>query len=223
LLTERGGLNRERFDERWVACRRPAVIAGGELTLGALDLQYNADTRFYNAPLHIKALNGMFLIDDFGRQKFSPTDLLNRWIVPMEDRIDYFQLKGGATFSLPFDELLVFSTNLKPSELIDPAFLRRIPYKIKLFEPSRDEYRRIFADVSRSFGLSLDASVFDFIVERLSGDFGLAYYQPRFICEQVVEACKCFGLPPQLTADLAADALANLYFDIEDAGALRDG
>lgn len=216
-MSESGGLHRERFDERWVACRRPTAVAGGELKLEMLDLQYNADTRFYDAPLHIKALNGMFLIDDFGRQKFNPTELLNRWIVPLEDQVDYFRLNAGASFSLPFDELLVFSTNLKPSDLMDPAFLRRIPYKIKLFSPSRSEYHQIFEGVASKYGLTLDEDVFDFVVKRLAGDFGLAYYQPKFICEQAVEACKCFGLSPQLTIERATEALANLYFDIEDA------
>jgi hypothetical protein len=120
---------------------------------------------------------------------------------------------------LPFDELLVFSTNLPPSDLMDPAFLRRIPYKIKLFSPTRDEYRQIFDIVSNSYGVELTSDVFDFVVDRLMANdkFGLAYYQPKFICEQVVEACKCYNLRPQLTKELAAEALANLYFDIEDA------
>ncbi len=217
MLANAGGLQRERFDERWAACRRPVAMAGGELTLDMLELQHNPDTRFYDAPLHVKALNGMFLIDDFGRQKFNPTDLLNRWIVPMENQVDFLRLNSGASFSLPFDELLVFSTNLKPSDLMDPAFLRRIPYKIKLFAPTIDEYHQIFSAVARSYGLILADDVFDFIVERLIREFGLAYYQPKFICEQVIEACKCFGLPPQLTRERAAEALANLYFDIEDA------
>jgi hypothetical protein len=158
------------------------------------------------------------LIDDFGRQKFNPTDLLNRLVVPMESRVDYFKLTTGASFSVPFDVLLMFSTNLEPSELMEPAFLRRIQYKIKLFEPTRDQYRQIFEEVATSRGLELIDEVFDFVVERLrAGKFGLAYYQPRFICEQVVEACKCYNMPPRLTKALAADALANLYFDIEDA------
>ncbi len=219
-LAERGSLQRDRFDERWVACRRPVAVAGGELTIEMLDLQYNAETRFYDAPLHVKALNGMFLIDDFGRQKFAPDELLNRWIVPMENQIDYLRLNSGASFALPFDELVIFSTNLKPSDLMDPAFLRRIPYKIKLFTPSRNEYRQIFEAVARVYGLILDDEVFDFVVQRLVGEYDLAYYQPKFICEQVVEACKCFALPPRLTKERAAEALANLYFDIEDA---RDG
>src|SRR6266513_2276305 len=131
------GLHRETFDQRWVACKRPVVVTGGEMTLDMLDLQHSVETKFYDAPLHLKALNGMLLIDDFGRQKFKPDELLNRMIVPMENQVDYFKLMTGTIFSLPFDVLLMFSTNLQPAELMDPAFLRRIQYKIKLFEPTR--------------------------------------------------------------------------------------
>ena len=212
------GLQRETFDQRWVACKRPVAVTGGEMTLDMLDLQHSAETKFYDAPLHVKALNGMLLIDDFGRQKFNPNDLLNRMIVPMESQVDYFKLITGASFSLPFDVLLIFSTNLQPAELMDPAFLRRIQYKIKLFEPTRDEYRQIFEGVAKSRALTLTDQVFDFVVQTLrTGEFGLAYYQPRFICDQVVEACKCFNMPPQLTVELAIEALTNLYFDIEAA------
>src|SRR5205814_8987357 len=133
-----------RCGGRWLAGTRAVAIAGGELTLEALERQHNPDTKFDDGPLHVNALNGMLLVDDFGRQKFDPNDLLNRWIVPMESQIDYQKLNTGMSFSLPFDELLVFSTNLQPSDLMDPAFLRRIPYKIKLFSPTRDEYRQIF-------------------------------------------------------------------------------
>ncbi|MBV8494331.1 MAG: ATP-binding protein [Alphaproteobacteria bacterium] len=213
------GLQREAFDQRWVACKRPVVVTGGEMTLDVLDLRHSPETKFYDAPLHVKALNGMLLIEDFGRQKFKPDELLNRMIVPMENQIDYFKLITGTTFSLPFDVLLIFSTNLQPADLIDPAFLRRMQYKIKLFEPTREEYRQIFDAVAKSRALTLTDDTFDFVVERLrSGGFGLAYYQPRFICDQVVEACKCFNMPPHLTEELVAEALSNLYFDIEDAG-----
>ena len=210
------GLEAEVFDQRFVACKRPVAVACVEMTLDMIDLQHNSETKFYDAPVHIKALNGMLLIDDFGRQKFRPDDLLNRWIVPMENQIDYLKLNTGTSFSLPFDVLLIFSTNLQPADLMDGAFLRRIQYKIKLFSPTREEYRRIFDGVAKSRGLSLTDEVFDFVVERLrAGEFELAYYQPRFICDQVVEACKCFGLPPRLTSELAAEALSNLYFDMD--------
>jgi hypothetical protein len=208
-------LHRETSDQRWVACSRPVVMAGGEMTLDMLDLAYNPDARFYDAPLHVKALNGMMLIDDFGRQKFAPNDLLNRFIVPMENQIDFLKLTTGASFTLPFDVLLMFSTNLQPADLMDAAFLRRIQYKIKLFEPSRDEYHQIFTAVARSRGLTFEEGVFDYVVDMLDS-YGLAYYQPRFICDHVLETCKSFKLPPQLTKELAGEALANLYVDIEE-------
>jgi len=209
------GLQRETFDQRWVACSRPVVMAGGEMTLEMLDLQWNADARFYDAPLHVKALNGMMLIDDFGRQKFPPNDLLNRWIVPMENQVDFMKLNTGASFTLPFDVLLIFSTNLQPADLMDAAFLRRIQYKIKLFEPSVEEYHQIFAAVAKSRGLSFDRDVFNHVVKTLTR-FGLAYYQPRFICDHVLETCKSFNMTPQMTKELASEAMANLYVDIED-------
>ena len=209
------GLQRETFDQRWAACSRPVVMAGGEMTLEMLDLQWNPDARFYDAPLHVKAINGMMLIDDFGRQKFKPNDLLNRWIVPMENQVDFMKLNTGASFTLPFDVLLMFSTNLQPADLMDAAFLRRIQYKIKLFEPTHEEYHQIFSGVARSRGLAFDEDVFDYVVKTLTR-FGLAYYQPRFICDHVLETCKSFNLPPQLTKELAGEAMANLYVDIED-------
>jgi energy-coupling factor transporter ATP-binding protein EcfA2 len=210
------GMPREMSDQRWVACSRPVVMTGGEMTLDMLDLQWNAEARFYDAPLHVKALNGMMLIDDFGRQKFAPNDLLNRWIVPMESQIDFMKLHTGASFTLPFDVLLMFSTNLHPVDLMDAAFLRRIQYKIKLFEPTRDEYRAIFAAVAQSRGLEFSEEVFDYVVRMLT-PFGLAYYQPRFICDHVLETCNSFNLRPRLTIELAGEALANLYVDIEEA------
>ena len=216
-LSTTNGLLREGFDERWVACKRPVAIVGGELTLEMLDLQFGAESKFYEAPLHVKALNGVFVIDDFGRQQVTPESLLNRWIVPMESRVDYLKLNTGKSFMVPFDGLLIFSTNLQPADLMDPAFLRRIPYKIKLFEPTRDEFRRIFEGVAKHYGLKLQDDLFDFIVERLSAcKHLLAYYQPKFICEQVIEACKYAGEPPKLTKKRVTNALANLYVEIED-------
>lgn len=208
-------LDRDRFDERWVACKRPVAVTGGELTLDMLELQHNPATKFYDAPLHVKAMNGMLLIDDFGRQNFHPHHLLNRWIVPMEHQVDYLRLSGGTTFSLPFDGLVIFSTNLEPSELMDPAFLRRIPYKIRLSGPDRNDYRKIFDAAAGMFGFELSNAMFNLVVGEVEDRFGLAYYQPKFICQQVKRACLSFNRPVELTAAGIRAALANLYYDIE--------
>jgi predicted ATPase with chaperone activity len=209
------GLHRETYDQRWVPCQRPVVMAGGEMTMDMLELQFNVEAKFYDSPLHVKALNGMFLIDDFGRQRFPPNELLNRFIVPMESQIDFMKLNTGANFTLPFDVLLMFSTNLNPSDLMDPAFLRRIQYKIQTFGPTRDEFHRIFTAISKSRGLSFDDEVFDYVIKMLSS-YGLANYQPGFICNHVLETCKSFELPLHITKELAGEAMANLYVDIEE-------
>ena len=209
-------------DRRWVACQRPFAMVGGELTLDMLDLQYDSQTRDYTAPLHVKALNGVFVIDDFGRQRMDPRDLLNRWIVPMENRIDFLKMRSGKTFSLPFDDLLIFSTNIEPSEIMDPALLRRIPYKMKLYAPTRAEFTSLFESETKARGLHMSPPVLEFIVQALGapGGFGLAYFQPKFICDQVMEACRAFDLELRITRELAAEALSNLYLQIEDG---RDG
>ncbi len=205
------------FDDRWVACRRPFAMAGGELTMEMLDLQFDPQTRFYDAPLHVKALNGVFLIDDFGRQRVDHKDLLNRWIVPMEDHIDYLTLHSGKSFSLPFDELLIFSTNIDPRTIMDPALLRRIPYKMNLHAPDRRAYKGLFMSEAAANGLTLPEDVFEYVIQCLTedSDFGLAYFQPKFICQQVAEVVRCFKIQPVLTRELVAEALANLYVQIE--------
>jgi hypothetical protein len=206
-------VRREDFDRRWVACKRPFIVTGGELTLDMLDLSFNALAKFYEAPLHIKALGGTFVIDDFGRQIVTPEALLNRWIVPLESRVEYLKLHTGKSFSLPFDELVIFSTNLAPQDLMDPAFLRRIPYKLAITAPSREEYRRIFRMIAKAAGLEAADHVLDFVVAELRerNDFPLASYQPKFIIDQVRAACKFEGIPPRFTRELVAMALGNLY------------
>ena len=207
---------RETFDLRWVACQRPVAMAGGELTLDMLDLRYDQASKFYEAPLHMKAINGMFLIDDFGRQKVNPTELLNRWIMPLENRIDYMTLDTGMSFRIPFDALVVFSTNLHPSDLMDPAFLRRIPYKIELSGPNKEEYRALFFASAKSHGLTITDETFDYILERLQAEnHDLAYFQPHFLCEQVSQICDCFAAPREFTRELADEALENLYVDLK--------
>lgn len=214
--TERPGrasLRREDFDRRWVLCRRPFIVTGGELTLEMLDLSFNAAAKFYEAPLHIKALGGTFLIDDFGRQIISPEALLNRWIVPMGSRVEYLKLHTGKGFSIPFDELVIFSTNLAPSDLMDPAFLRRIPYKIEIPAPGREEFRRIFQMAAEAIDMEASDEIVDFVIRTLrdENDFPLAGYQPKFIVDQVRAACKFEGVTPQLRPELIGMALDNLY------------
>ncbi|MGF1611025.1 MAG: hypothetical protein ACFCUQ_16595 [Kiloniellales bacterium] len=220
----KASLVEDDFDHRWVACRRPIVIVGGELTLAMLDLEFNSYAKFYEAPLHVKALGGTFIIDDFGRQFVKPADLLNRWIVPLESRVDFMKLHTGKTFTIPFDELVIFSTNLAPGDLMDPAFLRRIPYKLKTRGPNDKDFRKIFDMVSKNANLSPNDDVFDMVVEELRERRGveLACYQPKFIADQVVSACKYRGDAPKYSRELVANALANLYVareeDEEQAG-----
>jgi predicted ATPase with chaperone activity len=205
-------LRREDFDRRWVACKRPFIVAGGELTLEMLDLSFNSLAKFYEAPLHVKALGGIFTIDDFGRQLVSPEALLNRWIVPLERRVDYLKLHTGKSFSLPFDELVIFSTNLTPKDLMDPAFLRRIPYKLEVAAPTRDEFTQIFSAISASRGLDAPDAVIDAVIAALQnlGGQPLASYQPKFIIDQVFAACKFEDTTPRFRPDLIAMAIGNL-------------
>ncbi len=206
-------LRREEFDRRWVPCKRPIVVTGGELTLEMLDLKFNEHARFYEAPLHVKALGGTFIIDDFGRQLVQPEDLLNRWIVPLQSRIDYLKLHTGKSFEIPFDELVIFSTNMDPQDLMDPAFLRRIPYKLETMGPDPEGFHAIFRDVSTREGLELPDEIFQYVLEELTvrNSFTLACYQPRFIVDQIISTCKYEGVPPEYSVERVKFALDNLY------------
>ena len=206
------GLRRSRVDMRWVPCHRPMVVTGGELTIEMLDLKYNAVANFYEAPLHIKALNGTFLIDDFGRQRAKPEDILNRWIVPLNSKIDYLTLHTGKSFRIPFDEIVIFSTNLHPDDLMDPAFQRRIAYKLETLEPAQEVYRKVFDGVARKAGLELTEGVFLQVLTAIRANKApLAYFQPKFIVDQVLSSCKFEGMKPSFTHDNVLDALTNLF------------
>jgi DNA-binding MarR family transcriptional regulator len=211
-------LVQQRFDSRWLPCTRPLVVAGGELTMEMLDLSYDNISKFYEAPLHMKALNGTFIVDDFGRQHVSPTDLLNRWIVPMESRKEYLRLHTGNTVEVPFDELLFFTTNLAPKDLMDPAFLRRIPYKIELQSPAREEYVALCHAVFTGADMPVQDDDIDHLIDRVENyyDEPLAYYHPGFIARQIRESCSFQGLPVAYNRKLAEDALANLFIRPED-------
>lgn len=210
------GLRRERFDKRWVPCFRPLVITGGELTMEMLDLKFNALAKFYEAPLHIKALNGTFLIDDFGRQRVKPEEILNRWIVPLNSRVDYLTFHTGKTVQIPFDEFVIFSTNLHPNDLMDPAFQRRIAYKLETVEPPEDLFRKVFEGMSKKAGMELTDAVFDQVMAAIrANEAQLAYFQPKFIVEQVLASCKFEGMAPQYTTENVEDALLNLFVKSE--------
>jgi energy-coupling factor transporter ATP-binding protein EcfA2 len=210
--TEPSLLRSQAIDARWVPCKRPFVVAGGELTLEMLDLRYDPTSKFYEAPLHMKALGGCFVIDDFGRQLVSPTTLLNRWIVPLESRIDYLKLHTGKSFSIPFDELVIFSTNLEPEDLMDPAFLRRLPYKIEIGAPSVALYKSIFSKACEKHGIELSDEMFDSIVYKIreEKELELAAFQPGFLLDQVIASCRFMEQPPHLEPRFLNYAIDNL-------------
>jgi hypothetical protein len=206
------GLRRDHHDLRWVPVKRPFIVTGGELTLEMLDLSYDHATGFYEAPLHIKSLGGCFVVDDFGRQIVSPTTLLNRWIVPMESRVDYLKLHTGKSFSLPFEAMLIFSTNIDPEDLMDPAFLRRLPYKVEVGAPSLETYFSIFKNVCDKRGITLTNEAFKSIVYKVVKEKGmeLAAYHATFIVDQAIAISKFMDIPPTLD-DWSIDyALKNL-------------
>jgi hypothetical protein len=206
-------LRHENFDLRWIPCHRPVVITGGEFSLDMLELRHVADANFYEAPLHIKATGGTFVIDDFGRQIVQPKDLLNRWMIPLEEQVDYLKLETGATFQVPFEALVLFCTNLAPSDLMDAAFLRRIPYKVRLGAPSIEQFGAILKREAAERGLEVGAPLFAWLLEELQErrHFPLACYQPRFIVDHLIEACAYRGTPPAMNEVLIARALDHLY------------
>jgi SpoVK/Ycf46/Vps4 family AAA+-type ATPase len=202
-------------DRRWVRCKRPMVMVGGELTLSALELSYNPVTGFYRAPIQAVANGGILVIDDFGRQQCAPRDLLNRWIVPLESRVDFLTLQSGQKFEIPFGVLVVFATNIKPSELVDEAFLRRIRYKVYAEGPTIPEFTRIFENCCRDRNLRFDAA----LIERLLTQ----YYAPRNIVprgchprdliDQSLSLAEYLGEPRHLTPELLDAACAGYFVD----------
>lgn len=204
-------------DRRWVRIRRPAVIVGGELTLDQLDLTFNPIAKFYEAPIQLKANGGVFLVDDFGRQRIRPQDLLNRWIVPLESRVDYLTLHTGKKFQVPFDVLIVFATNLNPASLADEAFLRRIPYKIPIVDPSLEQYIRIFEMNCRRRNLRFHQVMVAYLQRRHYAPTGRPFRacHPRDLLEQVVALCRYRGVEPTITRELLDSACANYFVDPE--------
>ncbi len=200
-------------DQRWVRCKRPLVVVGGELTLHTLDLIWTPEVRYYEAPFQLKAMNGMLLIDDFGRQKVSPKDLLNRWIVPLESDVDYLTMHTGKKLQMPFDVFVAFSTNLDPSALVDDAFLRRVRYKLEVDAPDEDQYHQIWDAVCAKRGVPYESDMVQYLIDEhykpLNRDF--AGCQPRDLLDQVIDIAHYRGEAPKLTRSLLDAAVKNYF------------
>jgi predicted ATPase with chaperone activity len=202
--------NTGTMDGRWVKIRRPVVITGGELNLNMLDLRYNVESNFYQAPLHVKANGGIFLIDDFGRQLCSPKELLNRWILPLEDRHDFLTLASGKKFEVPFEQLTIFSTNLDPKDLVDDAFLRRIRHKVGIEAPTRDVYLQIFNAMVKKLGMNPCTEAVDYLFERYYNNGRAPRCSDcRDLLETVQSICRYRKQPVQLTRNLMVEASAS--------------
>jgi predicted ATPase with chaperone activity len=200
------------YDPRWVRCKRPYIITGGELTLEMLDLDFDPHSKYYEAPLQMKAIGGIFVIDDFGRQRVRPHELLNRWIFPLERKVDYLTLHTGKKFALLFDQLVIFATNFPPEELMDPAQLRRVHYKLKINPPTAEEYNEIFRRICDSYGLEFSEEIIAYLLNTfyIKNKVPFAGFHPKFIAEHVIAACNYLGERPRITRQLLADSLENM-------------
>jgi predicted ATPase with chaperone activity len=207
------GVLGRRTDRRWIRIRRPVIMVGGELTLEGLELIYDHTNKFYEAPFQMKANGGLFLIDDFGRQQVRPRDLLNRWIVPMEKQIDFLAMHTGSKVEVPFEVLLVFSTNLPPRDLVDEAFLRRIRHKIHVTSPTYDGYREIFQRVARRRGVPYDEETIVYLLQEhyIKKNRKLRANHPRDLVDQIMDISAYLDVPPRLTVEMI-DRAADAYF-----------
>ena len=202
-----------KFDPRWVRIKRPFIVVGGELTLAGLDLVFDDVNKFYEAPFQVKANGGMFLIDDFGRQQVRPRDLLNRWIVPLENRIDYLTLHTGRKLDVPFDVLVVFSTNLPPKDLVDEAFLRRLRHKVEITDPSYEEFAEIFRRVSEAKRIKFSQQGLAYLLQEwyIKRNRKLRAVHPRDLCDQILDISIYTGMEPAMSKELL-DMAAQAYF-----------
>ncbi|MDP2064096.1 MAG: ATPase [Phaeovulum sp.] len=202
-----------RFDNRYVYSVRPTVITGGELSLDMLDLTYNPTARTYTAPLQMKSSGGVFIVDDLGRQAEPPQKLVNRWIVPLEENRDILSLQSGEKFEVPFDTLVIFSTNFHPNEIFDKAALRRIFFKIKIDGPCQQDFLKIFAMVARKKKMALDERTMLHLMQVKYPTIANTYanYQPVFLIDQMIAICNFEGIPIQMTPDLIDRAWANMF------------
>jgi hypothetical protein len=207
-----------KYDNRYVYCERPSVITGGELSLEMLDLTYNPTARTYQAPLQLKATGGIFIIDDLGRQQEPPQKIVNRWIVPLEESRDILALQSGEKFTVPFDTLVIFSTNFHPNQIFDGAALRRIFFKIKIDGPSQENFLKIFAMVARKKKMPLDEQALMYLmkVKFPTIENNYANYQPVFLIDQMISVCEFENIPYQMTPELIDRAWGNMFVRQED-------
>jgi predicted ATPase with chaperone activity len=206
------------FDGRWFKCRRPFIITGGELQLEALDLSFNPHSKVYDAPFQLKANNGIYLIDDFGRQKASPAEILNRWIVPMEKHVDYLSFNAGGKMTVPFEAFLIFSTNLRPDQLGDEAFLRRIQYKMFLRSPKRPEFTQIFERFATSKGLDSPPGLVDGFIQKHYVEGGQQFRRchPRDVLMHAIDVINFESRPKVLTEDILDRAFYSCFVESAD-------
>ena len=201
-----------QLDQRWIKIKRPVVIAGGELTLKTLDLDFNPNSKYYEAPLQMKANNGLFIVDDFGRQIVDPQTLLNRWIIPLDRQTDFLTLHTGMKFEIPFDQLVIFATNLPPKEIADDAFLRRLRYKIKIDYTTVEEFRKIFENICTSNKISFNEDVFNYLIEKYErSQRKLSCCHPRDLIDQIIDFASFNMKPPVLTNESIDKAWENYF------------
>ncbi|MEK6221976.1 MAG: AAA family ATPase, partial [Chloroflexota bacterium] len=205
-----------RRDPRWVRIRRPFVVVGGELTMAGLDLVFDDTNKFYEAPFQMKSNGGIFLIDDFGRQQVRPRDLLNRWIVPLENRIDYLTLHTGRKIEVPFNVLVIFSTNLPPKDLVDEAFLRRLRHKIEIGDPTYEDFREIFKQVAKSKSVIYNDQGLAYLLQEwyIKNDRKLRASHPRDICDQILDISRYLSVEPTMDREMLDRAAAAYFVDI---------
>ena len=204
------------LDRRWICIRRPMIVVGGELTLDILDLIYNETSKTYQAPYQVKANGGMFLIDDFGRQTVRPADLLNRWIVPLEKKVDYLTLQTGSKIEVPFDVLIVFSTNLEPRALVDEAFLRRIRHKIYVGNPSFGEYREIFIRMCKDREVPYDEQGLVYLIKEhyQKAPTELRACHPRDILDEIIDIARYRNISPRMSPELIQQACESYFVEL---------
>ena len=209
----------QQYDRRWIRCKRPLVTVGGELTLESLELTYNPTAGMYRAPVQLIANGGVLVIDDFGRQQAPPQALLNRWILPLEGRIDYLQMQSGQKIAVPFMVLPVFATNIRPADLVDEAFLRRIQYKVLAENPTPHDFAVIFEKVCTERGLPFDQSLVSHLLDVVFKPRSIAMRgcQPRDLINQALALAKYRGEPHRLTTELLDQACATYFVDEHDA------